>query len=158
MAAVLDARELGEGAEAKDQAEIVAEIQPGVPKVYSDAARLVTALTAILTSCVRLAPGGTISVRATLPSDADRLRVDIEARGRGALGEERERIFEAFKDPTRARRHGGLGLGLSLARSIVEMHRGHIDVELGDEGTLVFRVWLPVDPPEAKTGAWPAQS
>ena len=157
MSAVLDARELIEGAEDKDRAEISAEVQPGVPKVYADATRLVTALTAILSSCVRLAPGGAVRVRATLPEDADRLRVDVEARGRGALGEERDRIFEAFKDPTRARRHGALGLGLSLARAIVEMHRGSIDVELGDEGSLVFRVWLPVDPPEARTGQYPAQ-
>ncbi|MBC7018107.1 ATP-binding protein, partial [Salmonella enterica] len=43
-----------------------------------------------------------------------------------------------------ARRHGGLGLGLQLARSILEIHGGTIEVDNTDRGGMVFRIWLPV--------------
>jgi signal transduction histidine kinase len=150
---VLDAREL-----AGPKVEIAAEIQPGVPKVYGDSTRLVSALVAIVTSSMHLVPEGRIVLRATIPSEGDRLRIDLEVRGRSKISEEREKIFEAFRDPARARRHGSLGLGLWLARSIVELHGGSVDVETSDEAGLVFRVWLPVDPPGARTDSWQAQA
>lgn len=154
MAAVLDARELVHGTDV----QIAGEIQPGVPKVWVDAIRLASALVAIVTSTVRLVPQGHIVVRATLPSDADRLRIDVEARGRVSVAEERERIFEAFRDPARARKQGSLGLGLWLARAVVELHGGAVEFRPGDDGSLAFSVWLPVDPPGASTDQWRAQA
>ena len=153
MSAVLDARELA----ASSKVEIAAEIQPGVPKIYADAVRLVGALVAIVTSSMHLVPEGRIVLRATIPSEGERLCIDVEARGRTGVPEQREKIFEAFSDPMRARRHGSLGLGLWLARAIVELHGGTIDVETSEDAGLVFRVWLPVDPPGAKTDQWQAQ-
>ena len=55
---------------------------------------------------------------------ANTLRIDIESSGRGVPSEELEKVFEAFKYADRARRMGSLGLGLSLAKSIVELHQG----------------------------------
>jgi signal transduction histidine kinase len=153
MSAVLDAKELAAGA----KVEVAAEIQPGVPKVYADAVRLVMALVAIVTSTMHLVPEGRIVLRATIPSEGERLCVDVEAHGRSGIAQQREKIFEAFRDPARARRHGSLGLGLWLARALVELHGGTIDVETSEDGGLVFRVWLPVDPPGAKTDQYQAQ-
>jgi K+-sensing histidine kinase KdpD len=56
---------------------------------------------------------------------------------------ELEKIFEAFKDSDRARRHGSLGLGLSLARAIVEIHAGGIDAAQTAGGGMAFHVWVP---------------
>jgi hypothetical protein len=56
----------------------------------------------------------------------------------------RTQMFEAFKHVGSARKHGALGLGLSLARAIVEMHGGSIEVELSGGGGAVFRMWLPL--------------
>jgi signal transduction histidine kinase len=54
------------------------------------------------------------------------------------------RGFDAFRSAESARRHGGLGLGLQLARSILGIHGGTIEVDNTDRGGMIFRVWLPV--------------
>lgn len=141
MPAVLDARELVAGLDV----QIVGEIQPGVPRILVDPTRVTQALTAVALVAVRFADHGIVRVRATLPAAGERLRIDVESTGRGLPSAEREKIFEAFKYADRARRHGSLGLGPSLARSIIELHGGTIDVDTTDGGGTVFHVWLPTE-------------
>ena len=142
MPAVLDARDLSLGTDV----QIVGEIQPGVPRILVDPARVTQALTAVALVAVRFAGHGLVRVRATLPSAAgERLRIDVETSGTGLAAAERDKIFDAFKHADRARRHGSLGLGPALARSIVELHGGTIDVETTEGGATVFHVWLPTE-------------
>jgi signal transduction histidine kinase len=140
MSAVLEARELAVGG----SVEVVGEIQPGVPKLFVDSSRIVQALTAIVSSAVRFTEKGVVRVRATLPAGSESLRIDVEAEGRTAPSAEREKIFEAFKDADQARRHGSLGLGLSLARSILQIHGGTIEANMTPDGGCVFQVHLPI--------------
>ncbi len=140
MSAVLDTRELIAGSDV----QIQAEIQPGIPKLLLDTTRGVQALTSIILTSARLADRGVVSVRATMPDEADRLRIEIESPANNLRTEERDKMFEAFKHVGSARKHGALGLGLSLARAIVEMHKGSIEVELSGGGGAVFRMWLPL--------------
>jgi signal transduction histidine kinase len=139
MPAVLDARELTVGM----NVEIVGEIQPGAPLVIAEPARLTQALTAIILVAARFAERGHVMVRASMPASGDQLRIDVEVTGRGIAAADREKIFDAFKHADRARRHGSLGLGPSLARSIVDLHGGAIDVETTEAGGTVFHVWVP---------------
>jgi signal transduction histidine kinase len=139
MSAVLEARDLAVGS----GVEVVGEIQPGVPRMYIDGTRMVQALSAVIVSAVRFTEKGVVHVRATAPAGGDRLRIDVESSGRTVPSSEFEKIFEAFKDSDRARRHGSLGLGLSLARSIVEIHAGGIGAAQTAGGGMAFHVWLP---------------
>jgi signal transduction histidine kinase len=139
MSAVLDARELAVGS----NVEVAGEIQPGVPQMFVDATRIVQALTAIISTAVRFTEQGVVRVRATLSEGSDSLRIDVETQGRTAASAERGKVFEAFKDADRARRHGSLGLGLSLARSILEIHGGNVQVEMTPGGGCLFHVHLP---------------
>jgi signal transduction histidine kinase len=141
MSAVLDARELAGGSEV----EIVGEIQPRVPRLFVDGTRMVQALTAVIQSAVRFTEKGVVHVRATLPAGSTDLRVDVESSGRMAPSSEREKIFDAFKDPDRARRHGSLGLGLALARSILELHGGSVEVAITKQGATVFHLVIPTE-------------
>jgi len=141
MSAVLDARDLAVGS----TVEIVAEIQPGVPRLYADGSRIVQALTAVIQSAVRFTQQGTVHVRATLPAGSTVLRVDVESSGRTAPGTDREKLFDAFKDADRARQHGSLGLGLSLARSILELHGGTVDGSVAKGGGTVFHLVIPTE-------------
>jgi len=148
--AVLDVRDLG----LPQGVEVVAEIQPGLPRIFIDPARIVQSLNGVISSAVRFTDEGTVQVRATWPSGADRVRIDVETTGRGVPAGERERIFEAFRFSDKARRHGSLGLGLSLARSIVELHQGTIEVDSIEGGGMVFHVWLPLPPDAIPRPSW----
>jgi signal transduction histidine kinase len=140
MSSVLEARDLSVGSEV----QIMGEIQPGIPPLLIDATRIAQALTAVVMTAARFSDKGIVPVRATLPEDAHRLRIEVETSGEGLPPTEREKIFDAFKSAESARRQGGLGLGLQLARSIVEIHGGTIEVDSTEAGGMVFRVWLPI--------------
>ena len=86
--------------------------------------------------------------------DGGRITVSLKARGKQRelrvfntgepiSAEDQEHIFDRFwrADPAHGRETGGHGLGLAIARSIVEAHRGHIAVDSGSEGT-AFTVML----------------
>ena len=139
MSSVFDARELTLGM----KVEITGEIQPGVPRILVDPSRLTQGLTAIILVASRFAENGHVVVRAAMPSKGEQMRIDVEVTGRGISATDREKIFDAFKHADRARRHGSLGLGPSLARAIVELHGGGIDVETTEAGGTVFHVWVP---------------
>jgi signal transduction histidine kinase len=140
MSSVLEARDLAVGTDV----QIQAEVQPGMPTMRVDGTRIVQALTAMVLTAARFTDKGVVTVRATLPEAGQRLRIEVETSGEGLPLAEREKIFDAFKSAESARRHGGLGLGLQLARSIVEIHGGKVEVDNTDRGGMVFRVWLPV--------------
>jgi signal transduction histidine kinase len=74
-------------------------------------------------------PEGTVTVSSI--ADDGRLRVDVDDDGPGIAADERERIFDRFhrSDAARARSSGGAGLGLAIARSIIEAHGGLIRAE-----------------------------
>jgi two-component system OmpR family sensor kinase len=61
-----------------------------------------------------------------------------------------ERLYRA--DPSRARRHGGAGLGLAIVASIVEAHGGRVELHTGVGAGARFRVLLPAD----KADGWTA--
>ncbi|MCK4490582.1 MAG: GAF domain-containing sensor histidine kinase [Anaerolineales bacterium] len=85
-------------------------------------------------------------IRLTIDDRDDEVMVSIADTGRGISPENLEKIFEVFYqvDDHMTRRYGGLGLGLSIARELVNLHGGRIWAEsegLGEGAT--FRVVLP---------------
>jgi signal transduction histidine kinase len=85
--------------------------------------------------------GGTVTVRAA--PRHDRIRIEVHDQGPGVPAADRERIFEPFtRGPTPARA-GGVGLGLAIARRIVEAHGGTIGVDPAPEGGGRFAIELP---------------
>jgi signal transduction histidine kinase len=142
MSAVLESRDLSVGSEV----QLVGEIQPGMPMLFADGTRIVQALTSVVLTAARFSDKGIVPVRATLPADQGaRLRIEVETSGDGLPVAEREKIFDAFKSAESARRQGGLGLGLQLARSIVEIHGGSVEVDSTAHGAMIFRMWLPMN-------------
>ena len=73
-------------------------------------------------------PGGHVRLSATVEGDAALLRIAVDDDGVGIPPEQRERIFDRFHriDLARTRAGGGAGLGLAIARTIVEAHDGRI--------------------------------
>ena len=94
-------------------------------------------------SYTHLDPGG----RVTLVLDVfqDRARLWVHNTGVPIPPDRLEHLFERFyrADDSRSREKGGYGLGLAIAHSIVETHKGRITVQSGNDGT-VFTVLLPL--------------
>ena len=99
----------------------------------------------LLLNAIRFTPvEGTIQL--TIDDRKDEIMVSISDNGRGISPDSLEKIFEVFyqEDDHMTRRYGGLGLGLSIARELVDLHGGRIWAEskgLGEGAT--FRVVLP---------------
>jgi signal transduction histidine kinase len=77
-----------------------------------------------------------ISVGASVPGS---VVVSVEDSGSGIDPKVRERVFDAFFTT----KSGGMGLGLSICRSIIEAHDGHVSVSAGDPHGSVFQFALP---------------
>lgn len=131
--------------------DLVAELQPGLPPVFVDADRLSQAFLNIIANAFKFMEQGTVRVRASIGQGSPGpvgpyLRVEIADTGTGIREEDKDSIFEAFRqvDGSSSRRAGGMGLGLSLARAIVELHGGKVWVESRLGAGSVFTVAVPV--------------
>ncbi|HET9793338.1 MAG TPA: ATP-binding protein, partial [Thermoanaerobaculia bacterium] len=82
--------------------------------------------------------GGVVQVSAA--AENGRWRIDVADRGKGLTEEEARRAFEPFFT---TRQSGGTGLGLTIAREIVERHGGELRLAPRAEGGAVATVWLP---------------
>jgi PAS domain S-box-containing protein len=88
--------------------------------------------------------GGTISI--TLHADDKHMRIEVCDTGSGIADDDLPHIFDHFYrgDKARSMDTGGAGLGLTIARRIIEAHGGHISAENEPQGGCIFRVLLPV--------------
>ena len=114
--------------------------------IDGDPDRLRQVLWNLLTNAVKFTEaGGSVEVSAERWPPAG-LEIAVTDTGRGIAPALLPFIFERFRqaDPPLTREHAGLGLGLSIARNIVEMHGGTIEAESAGEGRgATFRVRLP---------------
>jgi signal transduction histidine kinase len=117
---------------------------PG-PPVRGDATRLQQVLVNLLTNAVKFTPiGGDVDV-ALHPSRGWAV-LTVTDTGVGIAPEFLPHVFDHFKqDPSAARLHGGLGLGLAIARHLVELHGGEIEAASeGESRGATFTVRLPL--------------
>ena len=112
-----------------------------------DAARIEQVAENLLANAIKYGEGRPIDVEVS--AQDGRARLLVKDRGIGIPLDALDRIFEPFERAVPVETHGGLGLGLYLARRIVEMHGGTIAAEsVPGEGT-TFAVELPLDRPDA---------
>jgi signal transduction histidine kinase len=123
--------------------QLEATLLPGLDPVIMDAARIARVLAALLDNALRHTPdGGKVTVRAYPVPDG--VAVDIADNGEGIAEDDLPRIFDPFYRDERSRRGGPAraGLGLAIARGIVEAHGGRITVQStpGKGTTAAFRI------------------
>ncbi|MGN6506322.1 MAG: PAS domain-containing sensor histidine kinase, partial [Tepidisphaeraceae bacterium] len=136
------------------------EIPTACAPIEGDPARLQQVVSNLLTNAVKFTPaGGTI--RVSLVEQKDALQLSISDTGRGIKREFLEHVFDRFRqeDSSITRRQGGLGLGLSIVKNLVELHDGRIEVHSDGEGQGArFTVTIPLaQPSEARSDAEQAE-
>jgi two-component system CheB/CheR fusion protein len=114
--------------------------------VNGDATRLTQVQVNLIHNALKYSPENT-QVRVSLSRQADRAVIAVADDGVGIPKEQLESIFDAFVQigETVHQSKGGLGVGLTLVRFLVEAHGGHVEAQSDGAGTgTTFRVFLPI--------------
>jgi K+-sensing histidine kinase KdpD len=122
---------------------VVLDVDPDLPPVFVDSASIAEAIYIVVDNASKYAPAGTtIALRAAL-TDGNQVRLTVSDEGPGIPPDMRGRVFDKFfripgREPADTRR-GGAGLGLPIARRLVEAQGGRIWIEpsAADKGTTV---------------------
>lgn len=122
--------------------ELTGSVEPGLPAILADEARLFQVIDNLLTNALKFTPQGG-SVRVIAAGDANGVRLSICDSGPGIPPEHLPRLFDRFWT-TRKDNPTGAGLGLAIARGIVEAHGGDLEVESTPGAGASFHVVLPV--------------
>jgi CheY-like chemotaxis protein len=126
--------------------------------VWADAGRLQQVFLNLLSNAVKFTTaGGSISVRSW--DEGGQVSIEVSDNGVGIEPEVLPRLFDAFVqgEQTVTRRFGGLGLGLSIVKSLMNMHKGSVTASSGgkDRGA-TFTITLGTVPPAPAREAPPA--
>ncbi|MBN8231816.1 response regulator [Corallococcus macrosporus] len=123
---------------------VTVTLEAGMPLVGRyDKLRIDQVVTHLLTNAAKYGQGRPIAVRVAAEDGTARLSVRDE--GIGISEEDRARIFERFERAVPGRNYGGLGLGLWIARQVVEAHGGRITVDSKPGLGSTFVVELPIE-------------
>ncbi len=118
---------------------VVAEIDESVPLIYVDGRAVSETIFALVDNAAKYAPPGTeIRVGARQEGESE-VWFSVEDEGPGIAEDQRDRVFEKFYRVSRHPNEGsntpsGSGMGLAIARGIVDAHEGRIWIESGHEG------------------------
>jgi signal transduction histidine kinase len=140
---------------------VTSDIPDGSIAVLGDSTRLRQVVWHLLANAVKFTPGGG-AVGLTVRQSTDQATLTVSDSGPGIDRDFLPRIFDRFtqEDPSPTRTAGGLGVGLSLVRDLVELHGGRIEARNNDDGSgAEFTASFPLHVGEmAESGAVPAAS
>lgn len=141
-------------------ARIVDEVEPTIERhtlhlerdgdalvISGDELRLEQVIQNLIQNAIKYSPeGGPISVR--VAPDDDGVQISVQDHGLGIPEESLPRIFRRFYRAENAEPYqiGGMGVGLYVAKQIVDLHGGRVDVESAEGSGSTFMVWLPTAP------------
>ena len=125
---------------------ISADVPPGLPAVRGDEDRLCQVLLNLVGNALQYTPsGGAVAVRAW--REQNRVQISVSDTGIGIAAEHLPRLFDRFYrvDASRSRAGGGTGIGLTIAKHLVEAHGGTITAHsAGPNKGSTFTVNLPL--------------
>jgi signal transduction histidine kinase len=125
--------------------EVLSDLPSDLPEIEADAERVHQVIFNLVDNAVRFTPeGGEVRIEAHRQDGS--VEVTVADTGVGVPAEDLPRLFERFYrvDPARARGDGGTGIGLAIARSVVEAHGGTISAESEPGRGSTFTFDLPV--------------
>jgi PAS domain S-box-containing protein len=139
---------------------LIFEVERALPRTMGDAHRLQQVAWNLLSNAVKFTPAGG-QVKVSLRAHDAHLELSVTDSGQGIRASALPFIFETFRqgDASITRSFGGLGLGLSICRHLVELHGGSIEASSAGEGQgATFRVILGRDQPAAQPRKTPVST
>ncbi len=127
------------------------DLAPGLPVVFVDPDRLQQIVYNLVANAVKFTAAGAVDI--SVAADDGWLALKVRDTGIGISRAFLPYVFDRFRqaDGGVSRKYGGLGLGLSIVRALVELHGGTVAVHSDGHGHgATFSVWLPVAPPAAE--------
>jgi PAS domain S-box-containing protein len=121
-------------------------LDPAASRASCDARRIQQVVWNLLANSVKFSPSGRL-IRISLTRVRSTAQIEISDEGQGISAEFLPHVFDRFRqaESSTRRKHGGLGLGLSIVKHIVELHAGSVQASSGGAGRgAVFTVNLPV--------------
>ncbi len=142
-----DALALFEPSAAAHELRVKAEVPDSLPPVLADRVQIEEVTLNLLQNALEAVDGQPEKkVRLVVTREGSSIVVAVSDNGPGLSPAARERLFEAFHTT----KPGGLGLGLSLSRSIVEAHGGRLSADESAQRGATFRFYLPIAQNEAQ--------
>ena len=135
---------LFEPAAAAKSIEVALDVPEHLPSIHADEKRILQVLANLLANALKFTDaGGRITVSAV--AEQDGVVLSVQDTGPGIPAEEVPFVFDRFWQARPAPNPaGGRGLGLSIARGIIEAHGGHIWVDTGSERGATIRFRIPL--------------
>ncbi|MCS7011819.1 MAG: ATP-binding protein [Anaerolineales bacterium] len=130
------------------EAGVHLQIKPNlfVPPVAGDAKNLERAITALVDNAIKFSPsGGRVQIR--IYRKGDQVLLEVQDQGIGIQPEKLPHIFDRFYhlDHANGRLFEGIGIGLAIARQVIQQHRGQLTVEStpgkGSTFTIALNIW-----------------
>ncbi|HEY6806775.1 MAG TPA: ATP-binding protein [Pyrinomonadaceae bacterium] len=124
-----------------------------------DQEKLERVLLNLFSNAFKFTPDGGC-IRCSLGHDQERLWIEVADSGPGIPAEDRDSVFERFRqlEGGSTRRFGGTGLGLAIVKDFVELHRGSVQVSDAPEGGALFKVELPIQANEPVAQSSPLET
>jgi PAS domain S-box-containing protein len=136
------------GFDKREDRSLVVDVEPHLPKVMADRDKLVQILTNLVSNALKYSAPDT-GVKVTVGKVGATVQVAVTDRGIGLTEEEQSQLFSKFfrADRDEVRDAGGTGLGLYIAKSLVEMQNGQLWVnsELGEGSSFHFSLPVAVE-------------
>ena len=142
----------------KKNLQLINSVAPELPAIAADENRLQQILYNLIGNAIKFTESGTVAISAELVTGNQQsplnsqLAISISDTGIGISEDQLDRIFESFEqaDGSTAREYGGTGLGLTVAKQLVELHKGKISVSstVGIGSQFIFTLPVSESQPE----------
>jgi signal transduction histidine kinase len=131
---------------ASKEMDLVLELNPELPVIQADSARLTQVVRNFVSNAIKFGTRGS-KVTIRTKSDRDSLTLEVSDTGQGLSEEDMKRVFSPYSKLTNKPTGGekSSGLGLSIAKQMVDLHGGLIGVHNNPGGGATFWFSLPID-------------
>ena len=134
------------------EVKLSVSIAPNIGPFIADARRLRTVLFNLASNAIGFSPKGG-EVRIVAERIGEELSISVADQGPGIPESEQARIFERFEHHPQGSKHRGVGIGLSIVRSFIEMHGGRVAIDSSPGQGARLTCFIPYREGESNTGA-----